>query len=103
MPANGAHIAVSKDRIKVKVPPADVEYPEREFDGAQRIEEYKDLVGVMQTLIVGRKYNQETVCEGMEVALLRDPENPKDPSAIKVFLLDMESAVCSVVVSLYSC
>lgn len=90
MPANGAHIAVSEDRIKVKVPAADVEYPEREFDGSQRIEEYKHLVGVMQTLIVGRKYNQETVCEGMEVALLRDPENPKDPSAIKVISFNME-------------
>lgn len=39
----------------------------------------------LQTFIVGRRYaDQEEMCAGAEVSLLRDPQNVKDPNAIKV-------------------
>ncbi|BBM97433.1 fanconi-associated nuclease 1 [Marchantia polymorpha subsp. ruderalis] len=47
------------------------------------------LVGTLETRIVGRRYNRGIFCEeGMQVTLLRDPENPKDPNAIKVVPLE---------------
>lgn len=44
-----------------------------------------EVVGVVDTFIVGRKFNLEGVCKDeMEVTFVRDPENPKDANAIKV-------------------
>lgn len=44
-----------------------------------------EVVGVVETFITGRKFNLEGVCKDkMEVAFVRDPENPKDANAIKV-------------------
>ncbi|CAM6105052.1 unnamed protein product [Calypogeia fissa] len=47
--------------------------------------ENEKLVGVLDTKIVGRRYNRGTTCKmGMKVALLREPDNPMDANAIKV-------------------
>lgn len=61
-----------------------------EIDSNDEIDNNKDdkpsIFGVkLETFIVGRKYaDQEEVCVGTIVSLLRDPENVKDPNAIKV-------------------
>ncbi|KAG6543623.1 hypothetical protein Mapa_014986 [Marchantia paleacea] len=47
------------------------------------------LVGTLETRIVGRRYNRGISCEeGMQVTVLRDPENPKDSNAIKIVPLE---------------
>ncbi|KAJ7549063.1 hypothetical protein O6H91_07G038500 [Diphasiastrum complanatum] len=45
--------------------------------------------GLLETEIVGRKFHLEGACEeGMHVTVIREPDNPKDPRAIKVISLD---------------
>ncbi|XP_027350750.1 fanconi-associated nuclease 1 homolog [Abrus precatorius] len=53
-----------------------------------------DVLGVtLETFIVGRKYtDREEICAGAAISLLRDPQNVKDPNAIKVVSAD--SAMC---------
>ncbi|KAG0617281.1 hypothetical protein M758_5G178400 [Ceratodon purpureus] len=47
------------------------------------------VVGTIDTHIVGRKFSMEAVCEeGMPLAFVRDPDNPKDSNAIKVITPD---------------
>ncbi|KAJ1435486.1 VRR-NUC domain [Sesbania bispinosa] len=47
----------------------------------------------LETFIVGRRYSdREEICSGTTVSLLRDPQNVKDPNAIKVVSAD---SVCS--------
>ncbi|KAF8014411.1 hypothetical protein BT93_H0284 [Corymbia citriodora subsp. variegata] len=54
----------------------------------------KDIFGtVVETFIVGRKFSDEKELKlGMAISLLREPENVKDPSAIKV--LSADSGCC---------
>ncbi|XP_061374406.1 fanconi-associated nuclease 1 homolog [Gastrolobium bilobum] len=49
-----------------------------------------DISGVaLETFIVGRRYtDQEEICHGTTISLLRDPQNVKDPNAIKVVSAD---------------
>ncbi|XP_058736594.1 fanconi-associated nuclease 1 homolog isoform X1 [Vicia villosa] len=43
----------------------------------------------LETMIVGRRYaDQEEICAGDKVSLLRDSQNVKDPNAIKVVSVD---------------
>ncbi|KAL2651124.1 hypothetical protein R1flu_019252 [Riccia fluitans] len=47
------------------------------------------VVGVLETRIVGRRYNRGVSCEvGMKVTVLREPNNPVDPNAIKIVPLE---------------
>lgn len=42
---------------------------------------------VLETFIVGRKFSdQKELLSGTKVSLLREPDNPKDPNAVKVVL-----------------
>jgi len=46
-----------------------------------------DVLGAtLETFIVGRRHadDPEEVCAGTAVSLLRDPQNVKDPNAVKV-------------------
>lgn len=51
-------------------------------------DEPDSIFGVkLETFIVGRRYtDQEEICPGATVSLFRDPQNVKDPNAIKVFV-----------------
>ena len=42
------------------------------------------VVGDIDTRIIGRKFSMEAVCEGMQLAFVRDADNPKDSNAVKV-------------------
>ncbi|TKY64935.1 Fanconi-associated nuclease 1-like [Spatholobus suberectus] len=59
-------------------------------------EDFKpDVLGAtLETFIVGRRYadDREKICAGTAISLLRDPQNVKDPNAIKVVSAD--SACC---------
>ncbi|KAL3700576.1 hypothetical protein R1sor_018598 [Riccia sorocarpa] len=47
------------------------------------------MVGVLDTRIVGRRYNRRVPCTvGMKVTVLREPDNPVDPNAIKIVPLE---------------
>ncbi|KAL2959400.1 hypothetical protein AAZX31_18G265100 [Glycine max] len=51
----------------------------------------EDVLGAtFETFIVGRKYadNPEEMCAGAAISFLRDPQNVKDPNAIKVVSAD---------------
>ena len=58
-------------------------------DIADDVDDKCDIFGVkFETLIVGRRYaDQEGVCVGETVCLLRDSQNVKDANAIKVFVV----------------
>ena len=46
-----------------------------------------DVLGAtLETFIVGRRHadNPDEICAGTAISLLRDPENVKDPNAVKV-------------------
>eukprot|EP01018_Ginkgo_biloba_P025395 Gb_10162 [translate_table: standard] len=50
------------------------------------------FLGLLETYIVGRQFNDEVKVEqGASILVRRDPQNPKDGNAIKVFYLSSES------------
>ncbi|KAI5068304.1 hypothetical protein GOP47_0016649 [Adiantum capillus-veneris] len=52
---------------------------------SSKIEDKKNAVHVLETFIVGRKFNRHAKIEkDMEIQVLREPENPKDGNAIKI-------------------
>lgn len=57
-------------------------------DGAVGDDPFRDssiVIGNINTRIVGRKFSTGAVCEeGMQLAFVRDAENPKDSNAVKV-------------------
>ncbi|KAI4341680.1 hypothetical protein MLD38_026374 [Melastoma candidum] len=61
------------------------------FFGASTNNEEAISGTILDTFIVGRKFSNVEVTFGMKVSLMREPENVKDPNAVKVFSTDLNS------------
>ena len=87
---------IHDDRINYNLDTTQLLSPKNEVLKGDRDLTIDDMFGVtLETFIVGRRFSDEKELHlGASISLLRDPDNDKDPNAIKVTPLFCAFALC---------
>jgi len=88
--------AINDDRINYNLDTTQLLSPKNEALKGDRDVTIDDISGAtLETFIVGRRFSDEKELHlGASISLLRDPDNDKDPNAIKVTPLFCTFALC---------